>query len=84
MLVVMSVGAMLLGTDVKKFAIGFTVVFWISYACWFAGHFAYIAATKDKLGAFKIPWSLSLTGESGFIFALLAGLIVGNFFPKIV
>ena len=83
MLALMTVGAVLLKTDVKKFAVGFTVVFWVSYACWFAGHFAYIAATKDKLGAFKIPWSLSLTGESGFIFALLAGLVVGNFFPKL-
>ncbi len=83
MLAVMTVGAVLLKTDVKKFAIGFTIVFWVSYACWFAGHFAYIAATKDKLAAFKIPWSLSLTGESGFIIALLAGLIVGNFFPKL-
>ena len=83
MLAVMCVGAKLLGSDVKKFAIGFTVIFFISYACWFAGHYAYIAATKNKLGAFKIPWSLSLTGESGFIFALIAGLVVGNFFPRL-
>ena len=83
MLALMSVGAKLLGADVKKFAIGFTVIFFISYACWFAGHYAYIAATKNKLTAFKIPWSLSLTGESGFIFALIAGLVVGNFFPKL-
>ena len=82
MLVIMSIGAAMLGTDVKKFAIGFTAVFWISYICWFAGHYAYIAATKDKLGAFKIAWSLSLTGESGYIFALISGLVVGNFFPK--
>ena len=82
MLVVMCIGAVLLKADVVKFAIGFTFVFWISYLCWFTGHFAYIAATKDKLGAFKIPWALSLTGESGFIVALIAGLVVGNFFPK--
>ncbi len=83
MLLIMGTGARLLGTDVKKFALGFTAIFWISYACWFAGNYAYIAATKDKLAAFKIPWSLSLTGESGFIIALIAGLIVGNFFPKL-
>ena len=29
-----------------------------------------------------ITWSLKLTGEAGFIVALLAGLAVGNFFPK--
>ena len=83
MLVIMGTGAKFIGADVKKFAIGFTVIFWISYACWFAGNYAYIAATKDKLASFKIPWSLNLTGESGFIIALLAGLVVGNFFPKI-
>src|SRR5438477_7903316 len=30
---------------------------------------------------FGISWSLKLTNEGGFILALLAGLIVGNFFP---
>lgn len=83
MLIIMSVGAKLLNANIGKFAVGFTVVFWISYLCWFAGHYAYIAATKDKLEAFKIPWSLSLTGESGFIIALIVGLIIGNFFPRL-
>ena len=44
------------------------------------GAFAYIASTKAAKGG--IGWSLNLTGESGFIIALLAGLIVGNFFPN--
>lgn len=83
MLLIMGIGAKLLGTDVVKFAIGFTIVFWIGYLCWFLGHYAYIAATKNQLKNFNIPWALSLTGEAGFIFALLAGLIVGNFFPKL-
>jgi len=82
MLIVMSVGAKFLNANIGKFALGFTVIFWLSYLCWFLGNFAYIAATKDKLEAFKIPWSLSLTGESGFIIALMAGLVIGNFFPK--
>jgi len=56
-------------------------VFWVSYICWVAGHYAYIAATPDKLKAFGITWSLNLTGEAGYIIALIAGLIVGNFFP---
>ncbi|MBF0592895.1 MAG: putative sulfate exporter family transporter [Nitrospirae bacterium] len=82
MLVLMVFGCVLLGANVAKFAGGFTVIFWISYLCWFTGHFAYIAATKDKLASFGLPWSLSLTGEAGFIVALLAGLFFGNFFPK--
>ncbi len=79
MLVVMSVGAKLLRADIKRFASRFTVVFALSYLCWFLGSWAYIAATPDKRAAFKISWSLNLTNESGFIIALLAGLVVGNF-----
>lgn len=83
LMVIMGIGAKLLGTDVGKFAKGFTIVFWLSYLCWFAGHYAYIAATKNQLKNFNIPWALSLTGEAGFIVALVAGLVVGNFFPKL-
>ncbi len=76
-----SIGARALGLGVRRFAAAFTVIFWASGACWLAGHYAYIAATSDKLAAFDIPWSLNLTGEAGFILALLAGLAVGNFVP---
>jgi uncharacterized membrane protein YadS len=81
-LVVMGIGALALGADVKRFVVGFTVAFWIAYVCWLAGHYAHIAATPDTLGKFGITWSLKLTGEAGFIVALLAGLVVGNFFPR--
>lgn len=81
MLVLMTIGAKLLGANIGKFITGFTLVFWIGYACWLAGHFAYIAATPDKLKNFGIGWSMNLTGEAGFIVALIVGLIVGNFLP---
>jgi uncharacterized membrane protein YadS len=70
--------------DLKKFMIGFTIIFWISYACYLLGNLAYIAATPNQLATFKIPWSLGLTGESGFVIALIVGLIIGNFFPGVV
>jgi uncharacterized membrane protein YadS len=76
----MSIGASALGVDGKKFSGAFTLVFFISIICWILGHYAYIAATPDKLKNFNIPWSLNLTGEAGYIIALIAGLIVGNFF----
>lgn len=82
MLISMSVGAKVLKLDLKKFAAGFSLIFWAGYISWLIGNYAYIAATPDKLAAFKIPWSLGLTGEAGFIVALLAGLIIGNFFPR--
>jgi len=83
MLVIMGVGARLLGADLVKFIIGFTIVFWLSYLCYLAGHYAYIAATTPKeMTKFGISWALKLTGEAGLIIALIAGLIVGNFLPK--
>lgn len=80
-LAIMTLGAVALGANVPKFMLGFTLAFWLSYLCWFMGHFAYIAATKDQAAKFGIPWSMSMSGEFGFIFALILGLIIGNFFP---
>ncbi len=82
LLVLMGIGAIALRADFKKFIIGFTVAFWLSYLCWLAGHYAHIAATPDALKKFNITWSLKLTGEAGFIVALVAGVVVANFFPK--
>jgi uncharacterized membrane protein YadS len=82
LLVMMGIGAIALGANVRKFVAGFTVAFWLAYGCWLAGHWAHIAATPDALGKFGITWSLKLTGEAGFIVALAAGLVVGNFFPR--
>ena len=80
-LAIMTLGAVALGANVPKFMFGFTLAFWLSYLCWFMGHFAYIAATKDQVAKFGIPWSMSMSGEFGFIIALILGLIIGNFFP---
>jgi len=80
-LAIMTLGAVALGANVPKFMFGFTLAFWLSYLCWFMGHFAYIAATKDQAAKFGIPWAMSMSGEFGFIFALILGLIIGNFFP---
>ncbi len=83
LLVMVLIGAKALRANIARFAQGFTVVFALSYACWWLGSWAYIAATPDKRHAFGIAWSLNLTNESGFIIALLAGLVVGNFFPGV-
>lgn len=79
MLVILTIGAALLRAHIGKFIIGFTIIFWVSYGCWLIGHNAYLAATNAQKAG--VPWSLKLTGEAGFIVALLAGLIVGNFIP---
>jgi uncharacterized membrane protein YadS/RNase P/RNase MRP subunit p29 len=81
MMVIMGIGTMLLRGNVGKFALGFTITFWVAYICWCAGHFAYIAVLEPQKAG--IPWSLRLSPEAGDIFALIAGLIFGNFFPGI-
>lgn len=81
--VIMTLGAMALKADIKKFIIGFTFVFLISYICWIAGSWANIAVTTPPdMKKFGIGWSLRLTPEAGFIVALVVGLLLGNFFPS--
>ena len=82
--VVLSIGIRALGDDVRKFIKGFTLIFFIAYLCYAAGNFAYIAVTPDKLQKVGIPWAMGLTGEAGYIIALLAGVFVGNFMPGLV
>ena len=84
LLIVMTLGAAALKANIKKFVIGFTGVFFISYICWIVGSYANVAiTTADAMKKFGITWSLKLTAEAGFIVALLAGLVVGNFFPGV-
>ena len=74
----------LMGGNLKGFVVAFTLVFAISFTCWVLGNHAHIAATTPaEYDKFQIVWSLKLTGEAGFVFALLAGLVIGNFFPKL-
>ena len=84
LLAVLSAGVSALGADVKKFALAFTAVFAIAYASWIAGSYAYIAAvTPADQQKFGIGWSLKLTNEGGFVIALLCGLFIGNFLPRV-
>lgn len=81
LLILTTAGASIIGSKPLRFALSFTVLYWITALSTILGNFAYLAATPDKIASFNIPWSLSL-GELGFVFSLLIGLIIGNFFPK--
>jgi uncharacterized membrane protein YadS len=81
LLVLLSVGAVSLRLDLRRFLPGFTLIFGLSYLCLWLGHYAVIAATPDKRAKFGIDWSIGLTGEAGYILALLVGLAIGNFLP---
>ena len=78
----LSAAAFLLGDDVQRFAVRFTVAFAIAYGAWLLGNWAHFAAvTPAEEAKFGISWSFRLTNEGGFIVALLAGLVIANFFP---
>lgn len=82
LLVVLGLAAAL-NSDLKKFVVAFTGVFWIAYVSWVVGsHANFAAVTPAELQKFGISWSLKLTNEGGYIFALIAGLIVANVFPR--
>jgi hypothetical protein len=84
LLVVLSIGVAALGANVGRFALAFTATFAIAYASWVAGSYAYIAAvTPAEQQKFAISWSLKLTNEGGFVVALLTGLVIANFFPRL-
>ena len=81
---VLTAAALALGAEARKFALAFTAVFWIAYASWTAGNYANFAAvTPAELQKFGISWSLKLTNEGAYIFALLAGLLIANVFPRV-
>src|SRR5450755_503437 len=83
LLVILSVTVFALKSDLKRFALAFTAVFWIAYASWIIGSYANFAAvTPADMQKFGVNWSLKLTNEGGYIFALIAGLIIANFFPR--
>jgi uncharacterized membrane protein YadS len=83
LLAILSAAAVALKSDIRKFALAFTAVFWIAYASWIIGNFANFAAvTPAELQKFGISWSLKLTNEGAYIFALIAGLVIANVFPR--
>src|SRR5215467_6802499 len=62
--------------------VNFTVVFWLAYLCWVLGNYAYIAVTTPaEMQRLGLGWSLRLTGESGYLIALIVGLLIANFLP---
>jgi len=84
LLIVMTIGAVALKADIKKFILSFSVVFLISYICWIVGSWAHIAVTTPPdMQKFGITWSLKLTPEAGFVVALVVGLFFGNFVPSL-
>ncbi len=78
----MTIGAALLRVSILRFIVSFTVTFWLAYACWVLGNYAHVAVTTPAdMQRFGLGWSLRLTGESGYVIALLVGLAIANLLP---
>lgn len=81
-----TIGAYFQKWDVKRFFIGWTIIFFLTYFVWFIGHNAFFAASAVDLAKSKFPadtMTLSLGGGASFILALIVGLIIGNFFKPL-
>lgn len=73
-------GAWTMKLNVKKFFLGWTIIFLITWAVWIIGHEAHFKAHTNEFEKYGITWSLSLGGGFSYMLALFVGLIIGNFF----
>src|SRR3990172_10424648 len=62
----MGICAKVLGADLKKFLVGFTLIFWISFGCWLLGNNAYIAATtQPEMKKVGNGWGMKVGRDAG-------------------
>ena len=79
-------GAYFQRLDVKKFFLGFTALFFITWAAWIIGNEAHFKAVdavvkgKNVYKQYDLSWGLQLGGGFSYMLCLAVGLIIGNFF----
>ncbi|HEX6998256.1 MAG TPA: putative sulfate exporter family transporter [Gammaproteobacteria bacterium] len=80
----LAVGARFQRLDVKRFVLGFTALFALTWLCWVVGyemHLTAVDATVDGRNAYRengLSWGLQLGSGAPYLLALLVGLAVGN------
>jgi uncharacterized membrane protein YadS len=78
-------GARFLRLDVRRFVLGFTALFVITWAAWVLGnelHLTIVDATVDGRNRYRdaaLSWGLQLGEGAPYLLALFAGLAIGNF-----
>ena len=83
LLAVLGAAALALRIDLRRFAVAFTVVFFLAYGSWIVGSQANLAVvTPSDFKKFGLSWSLKLTNEGGYVVALVLGLVIANVFPR--
>ena len=78
-------GARFLRLDVRRFVVGFTVLFVVTWAAWVVGnelHLTIVDAAVDGRNRYEeaaLSWGLQLGEGAPYLLALIAGLALGNF-----
>ena len=81
----LSIGAYFQRLDLKRFVLGFTAIYAITWACWIVGNEMHLAAVDAAVGGtnayrdHRLGWGLQLGSGAPYLLALLAGLAIGNF-----
>jgi uncharacterized membrane protein YadS len=79
------IGAHFLRLDVRRFVVGFTVLFVVTWAAWIMGnelHLTMVDAVVDGRNRYAeagLGWGLQLGEGAPYLLALIAGLVLGNF-----
>jgi uncharacterized membrane protein YadS len=76
------IGAYCMRWNVKRFFVGWTFIFIVTYILWVIGNHAFFAANVTNRAKYGLSYSLSLGEGAAYIMALIVGLIIGNFFKK--
>lgn len=80
-----ALGARHLKLNVRRFVLGFTVLFALTWLAWIGGselHLATVDATVDGRNRYReggLSWGLQLGEGAPYLLALLIGLAIGNF-----
>lgn len=83
--VLFAIGARFLGLDVRRFVLGFTVLFLVTWAAWIAGNELHLTTVDAAVGGRNryreagLSWGLQLGEGAPYLLALIAGLVIGNF-----
>lgn len=73
---ILCIAAYFMEKPMKRFIAAFSIIYWITWACWFFPHNAYLAATKPE--KFGIGGSAMLGGGAAYLVALAVGFFIGN------
>ena len=80
-----AIGARFLQLDVRRFVLGFTVLFVVTWAAWVAGNELHLTMVDAAVGGRNryreagLSWGLQLGEGAPYLLALIAGLAIGNF-----